>query len=786
MAGRESGRLGESGRSGSTPSGSYAGFGGQVERTLAASEPEYVRGRRAPHGSPNIVLMMVDNMGYSDLGCYGSEIQTPHLDRLADEGLRMTNFHTTPICSPTRAALMTGLNAHVAGVGRVIESEGMGFPGYNGELADYAVTAGEVFRSNGYATMLVGKWHLTTATGDDRPKDGWPLQRGFDRFYGFMGGQTHYHAPHHLVEDNHYLDVDEFPPGYYFTDDLTDKAIEMIRSAKSSNPERPFFMYFAHGAVHAPLQAKAEDIERYRHVYDEGWDICRERRFDRQKQLGVIPPHAVLPPRNSEPALYAVKPWDELNGREKTLFARYMACYAAMVDNIDQNFGRLRTALEELGEWDNTIVVFLSDNGAACSGQVTGSSNHVRGAISRTSGTDVQATDVFEMDYALLDQMGGPRTFPDYPAGWGMASNTPFRMYMTWTYAGGHQVPFIVSGPASGAIAGSVRGQYAYVTDVLPTLVEMTAVEMPSERHGVPLRPLDGVSFSRMLRDEDVPSEHEEQYYEVWGQRAFYRDGWSATALHFSRTSFRDDHWELHDLAEDPTQSTDLGEKDPERLEELIEAFDEAAWENQVYPLDERIGLGSLGDPTDVPPQRWVMRPGMPRIYSANRMIAQRSFHIDVDVHYQPGDQGVLVAHGSQSGGYVLYIEDGKLCLSYNYYGEPYSLATAAPLPGDRIVTLDAAAPGGTTWDMRLLIDGNEAAVAAGWPMLAVVRGSAGMGIDVGLNRISPVDWALGERHGVFRYTGNLRTVTFVAGEPAPDQGPELGERLRRLGMSLQ
>ena len=391
--------------------------------------------------------MICDDLGFADIGCYGSEIDTPNLDQLASQSLRLTNFYVAPMCSPTRAALVTGLNHHLAGVATVCHVD-TGFPNLTSELTSNAATLAELFRNNGYHTMMLGKWHLTkdSECNDAGPKHTWPCQRGFDSYYGFLDPFTNFHHPHRLARDNTAVPVDRYVDGYYFTDDLTDEAIKMVKAHRSSHPHKPFFMYFAHGAVHAPLQAKSSDIEKYRDRYNAGWDAIRKQRYERQLQLGVIPPHAVLPPRNSEEN-NDVKAWDDLSQNEKELFARYQAVFAGMVDNIDQNFGRLRGALEEIGEWQNTIFIFMSDNGGSREGEANSTSHYFRSLVATARGHGNEGPEL-DTDHRRLDLMGGPQTLPHYPRGWGMVSSTPFRLYKINTHLGGHSVPFIFSWPA--------------------------------------------------------------------------------------------------------------------------------------------------------------------------------------------------------------------------------------------------------------------------------------------------------------------------------------------------
>ena len=400
------------------PAGPYEGFGGTVGNTFAGSESWWPPRPTPGADAPNVVIVLADDLGFADLGCFGSEIATPNLDRLAAGGLQFTNFHVTPMCSPTRAALLTGVNPHRAGAGHVANSD-PGFPGYAAELADDVATAAEVFRDAGYTTMAIGKWHLTKDSdlSDAGPRHSWPCQRGFDRYYGVLDAFTNLHHPHRLVEDNRTVQLDQYPEGYYVTDDLTDRAIDMIRTAKASNPSQPFLCYFAHIAVHAPLQCKPEDLERYRGRYDAGWDALREERFARQLELGVLPPDTVLPPRNAEEG-DEVPAWDDLAPEDQALFARYMEVYAAMVDNVDQSVGRLHAALEELGEADNTIFLFLSDNGASREGEALGTTSYFRTLVSK----NVKDIEDHDFDRSRIDLAGGPQALVHYPRGWAMAS----------------------------------------------------------------------------------------------------------------------------------------------------------------------------------------------------------------------------------------------------------------------------------------------------------------------------------------------------------------------------
>jgi arylsulfatase len=762
-------------------SGAYGGFDGRVGRTVAGSEPDWPDRALAPRGAPNVIVMLADDLGFSDLGCYGSEIDTPNLDGMADRGLRYTDFHVTPMCSPTRASLLTGLNSHRVGVGHVCHSDS-GFPGYAMELSEDCATAAEIFKENGYATFMVGKWHLAkdsdlSAGGDDRS---WPCQRGFERFYGILDGFTNLHQPHRLVRDNSQVDVDRYPDDYYFTDDITDQAISLIREAKASYPSRPFFGYFAHGAVHAPLQARAEDIAKYRDAYDQGWDELRATRFARQKELGVIDPDTPLPPRNNEED-HDVQAWDELGGREKELFARYMAIYAGMVDNIDQNVGRLRDALAAMGELDDTIFVFTSDNGGSREGEEVGCSNYYMHLI---GGSNVDA------DHARLDLLGGPQTTPHYPRGWAMASNTPFRLYKINTHAGGHRVPLIISWPAGlDAGDGRLRRQYQHVTDVLPTLMELTGVRATGRRNGTPTLPIAGTSFAPSLHDGEAASTHPEQYYEMVGHRGMYRDGWEIVTRHQGMTEFSDDEWELYDLRHDPTEMNDLAAVHPERVAELAEAWERAAWENQVYPLDEGSFVKFMQRPerSGVYAEPVTVMAGTPTLerWRSHELIFTRSFTVTVRLTVSPGDTGMLVAHGDQGGGYGLYVRDDNLYWVHNNGHGTVRHLDAGPLePGVREVAGAATAVGGGVWDVAIAVDGSETAGEGGFDILFPMAPFEG--IDVGIDRRSPVSWEIYETHGPFPFSGTIQSVTYEPGDPAPDSPRVMLDMLREMGLQYE
>ncbi|MFD4292247.1 arylsulfatase [Rhodococcus sp. NPDC058532] len=739
----------------------YEGFTGRIGRTVDDSTPAWPDAPAAAPGSPNIVVVLVDDMGFSDIGPFGSEIDTPHLDRLAASGVRLTNYHTTPLCSPSRAALLTGLNPHRAGYGFVANAD-PGFPGLRLELSDDTQTLPEILRAGGYATYAVGKWHLVR-DANLRPgatRDSWPTQRGFDRYYGSLEGLNSFFHPNQLVSDNSAVDIEEYPEGYYLTDDLTDKAVSYLRDLRAHDADKPFFLYFAHVAMHGPLQAKDSDIAKYRGRYARGWDAVRQSRFASQLAQGLFPAGTEQVPRNVEPG-FDVPEWDSLDAYRRARFARYMEVYAAMVDSVDQSVGRILDTIEDFGELDNTIVVFTSDNGGTAEGGPEGTRSYFA-EFARVPDPE-WAGDV-PHDEALI---GSARLGVHYPRGWGQASNTPFRFYKGQSFAGGVRVPFVLSWPAGlrkGHGDNGVRDQFAYVTDLTPTLLSLAGVGVPGHRKGVQVKAFDGVDASAMLHDRAASSTHTEQYTEMVGNRGFYRDGWKLLALR-PEGDVDAPRWQLFDVRADPTEIHDVADRYPETVAELAAAWDESAWANTVFPLLTPAGLATRrpAELTLARPVRIV--PGTPTLerYRSSQLIAFRDFDIRVDLTaYVAGDEGVLVAHGDVQGGYLLYVEDGHLVFGVNSYGR-YACVDAGPLPpGTRRIEVSAVVARRLRWDFTIRVDGEDVARLLG--QVQLVGMAPWTGISVGVDARGPVSWELRERRGPFRYTGKLTAVTYSPG----------------------
>ncbi|WP_335988218.1 arylsulfatase [Glycomyces sp. MUSA5-2] len=750
----------------------YEGFGGEIGRTAAESTPWWPEEATAPEGAPNIIVVLLDDMGYSDIGPFGSEIDTPNLDRLAAAGVRLSNYHTTPVCSPARAALLTGLNPHRAGYGSVANSD-PGFPGLRLELADDVLSLPEALRANGYATYAIGKWHLARDANlaPGRTKDSWPLQRGFDRYYGSLEGLNSFFHPNQLTVDNDASTVEEYPDGYYLTDDLTDRAVSLIKDLRAHDGSKPFFLYFAHVAMHGPHQAKAGDIAKYRGRYGHGWDAVRKARFAKQLADGLFP-EGTEAAENTVPG-FDVPAWDSLGEEERDRYARYMEVYAAMVDSVDQSVGRILDTVEALGELDNTIVVFTSDNGGTAEGGPVGTRTYFSQFVHHPVPAD------WERDVPHDPELiGSAKLGVHYPRGWAQASNTPFRFYKGQTFAGGVRVPLIVSWPAGLARAegdDGVRHQYGYVTDLFPTLLELAGLEAPSHRAGREAQDRDGVSLAEVLRKGELASPHTEQYAEFGGHRGYYRDGWKLVTLHQAGTPFDDNEWELYDVAADPTEIRNVAGEHPDLVRELAAAWEAAAWRNTVFPLGQGFGgprsrrpsHARLADPVRILPGTPVLE----RFRSA-QLIQYRSFTVDAELAGDGGD-GVLVAHGDPLGGYVLYVEDGRVHFGYNQFGRTAVVGAEIPA-GTRLIRLTAAATPRLRWDFTLAVgDGvREPVPVADLPGRFQLVGMAPWtGISVGRDARGPVLWDLRERRGLFPFNGELTAVTYTPGPLA--FGPE-------------
>jgi arylsulfatase len=547
-------------------------FGGVIGRTAADSKPAPLSPPQPRAGAPNIVYILLDDTGFADLHCFGSEIATPNIDALAARGLLYNNFHSKAICSPTRGALLTGRNNHAIGLKQLADTD-EGYPHFRGRVTPAAATIAQILGASGYSTYGAGKWHLVPnadmkASGD---RTHWPLQKGFHRWYGFMSGWTDQYKPS-LFEDNHAIPAPT-KPGYHFSADIVDQSLNMLREHKAADAQKPFFLYLAFGATHTPVQVPKPYVDKYATTYQNGWQRTREERYKRQLALGVIPPNTKLPPMNpGDPA------WDSLSDQERAIAARFMAAYAGFLEHTDEQIGRVVQHLKDNGQFDNTAIFLMSDNGGAPEAGVKG--NFLRPYRDTTTAAEV---------FARLDEMGSPTTQPLYPRPWASVSSTPFKYYKLWPYAGGVQTPFVLSWPAAIKNPG-IRTQFIDVIDITPTVLDITGIEAPAVFNGVCQMPLHGKSIRATFDNARAPHPRNRQYFELWGSRGIWHDGWKAVGIHTPGTSFDNDRWELYN---DFSESTNLAAQHPQKLEELKKLWWTEAEKNGALPLLEAPGARS-------------------------------------------------------------------------------------------------------------------------------------------------------------------------------------------------
>ena len=740
------------------------GFQGKIERYATQSTPWWPDRLKPKDGAPNILVVLFDDVGFSDFGCYGSSIRTPVIDKLAAGGLRYTGFHTTAMCSTTRAALLTGRNHHSVGMGCLANFDS-GYPGYRGKIAAEAGTLAEMLRPAGYRNYMIGKWHVTplTESGATGPFDGWPLGRGFDRFYGFMDAETDQYSPE-LVRDNGHIDPPgSFDTGYHLTEDLFDNAIGLIANHIVELPDSPWMTFIAPGACHAPHQAPKDLILSYHDEFTHGWDLERDLRLARQIEMGVVPNGTSLPPRNE-----GVEPWDALDGDAQTVFARLNAAYAAMLDHTDQNLGRLISFLEETGQLENTITIVLSDNGASQEGGPTG---HVN-AMGPYNGLQEEVS----KKLARIDDIGGPDTHANFPWGWAMTSNTPLRRYKQNTHGGGVRDPLVVHWPDGLKGRGELRHQFAHVSDLVPTLLEVLDIVPPDQVKNVPQMPLEGVSFAASLTDPNAPSREKPQYFEMFGHRGVWSEGWKAVAYHRSGSAFDDDVWELYNLDDDFAEVHDLAGEEPDRLAGLIDAWWGEAERCQVLPLDDRFAERFAANAVRFQGKRteFVFHRGVGHVPTdVAPDVRGRNYTIEAHVDIPKGGaEGVLIAHGDATSGYSLFVRDGRLHHTINIGGELTTVFSDKPIP-EGVGTLGVRATreaGSPHRDFELTINGVKAGAGRAERGFAILISWSGL--DIGRDRGTPV----ADYTGQFEFTGLLRKVVFQLEQQAELDAEAMGK----------
>jgi len=661
-------------------------FKGVINVDIRDSTPDWApfEPPQAPDGAPNVVYVVLDDVGFSAMSCYGGPIETPNIDRIAADGVRYTQWHTTALCSPTRSCLLTGRN-HTRNSMACITEAALGFPNASGTIPPENGMLSEILGELGWNTYMVGKWHLCPSDEMNlaAPRRNWPSGRGFERWYGFLGAETNQWYPE-LVYDNHSVDPPKSPEdGYHFTEDITDKALEFIKDSKAIAPDKPFFLYYAPGACHAPHHAPREWIDRFKGQFDMGYEAMREQTLARQKKMGLVPRNTELPPLNPIgtpatrtgpdgqpfPALDTTKPWDSLSSDEKRLFARMAEVYAGFLAHADHHLGRLLDYLEAAGQRENTLVILVSDNGASGEGGPDGSVNE--NLLFNGIPDDLQA------NLAMLDELGGPKTYNHYTNGWAMAFNTPFKMWKRYELNGGTADPCIISWPAGLKAKGELRDQYHHAIDIVPTILDCLDVEAPEAVKGHVQSAFDGVSMRYSFADAAAAGTRTTQFYSMLGSRAIWHEGWKAVTTHPTLSgwsNFNADEWELYHTDVDRSELHNLAAENREKVRELENLWFAQAGANDAFPLDDRSPLEiALTDRPQLaaPRDRYTYFPDIadvPETQAVN--IHNRSYAIGALVDIPAaGAEGVLFAHGARFGGHALYVKDNRLHYVNSFVG---------------------------------------------------------------------------------------------------------------------
>lgn len=727
---------------------------------------------KAPAGAPNVLIVLIDDMGFGQSSAFGGPVRMPTAERLADNGLRYNQFHTTALSSPSRMALLTGRNHHTGNMSSITETA-TGFPGATGKRPESVAPLAMTMRYNGYSTAQFGKNHETAAweTSPSGPTDRWPTRNGFDKFYGFMGGETNQWSP--AVFDGMVKVEVPNDPNYHFMTDMTNQSIKWVRSQKSLTPDKPFFMYFAPGATHAPHQVPQEWIAKYKGKFDQGWDKLREETLAKQIALGVVPPDTKLAPKPE-----AIKDWDTLSGDEKKLFARQMEVFAAFAEHTDHEVGRLVDTLKDLGQLDNTLIFYvLGDNGASSEGGMNGVFNE----MSYFNGVQESVQDVLKH----YDDLGGPNSYGHYAAGWAVAGNTPF----TWVKQvassyGGTRNAVAVHWPKGIKSKGEVRSQWHHVIDIAPTILEAAGLPEPKEVNGIPQTPIEGVSMLYTLNEAKAADRHKTQYFEIFGNRAIYNDGWLAGTVHKApweakpRATLENDTWELYDTRSDFSLRNNLANANPAKLKEMQAAFMVETTKYPILPIDdrlfERLIPEKVGRP-DLMQGRTALTVyegmiGMSENVFLNLKNQSHTIDAEIDVP-KGGANGVIIAQAGRFGGWSLYVKDGKPTYTYNFLGmQRYTVTASKPLPaGKSTLRFDFAYDGGGPGKGgtgSLLVNGQkvgEGRIERTQPGFF----SADEGVDVGEDGETPVTEAYGTP-APHKFTGKIGKVTLTTSPMKP------------------
>jgi len=676
-------------------------FQGSIKLDVRDSKPDWTpfTPKVAPKGAPNVLFILYDDTGMAAWSPYGGRINMPTLDRLAKNGLTYTQWHNTALCSPTRSTLLTGRNHHLNGFSCITEGS-QGFPGWSGRFPPQCATIGQVLQDNGFSTFWLGKNHNVPETdiASGATRSEWPLQKGFDRYYGFLGGETNQWFPD-LVEDNRFTEQPYGPDkGYHVSKDLADKAIEMLRDQKAANPSKPWYMWYCPGANHAPHHCPQEFVDKYKGKFDDGYEAYRTWVLARMIEKGIMPKGTQLTPLNPLPKEISnpddfVRPWNTLNADEKKLFCRMAEVYAGFSEYTDVQIGRIIDHLEKTGQLDNTLVIYASDNGASGEGTPSGSVNENKFFNGYP--------DDLKENLKYLEKLGGVDTYNHYPTGWAAAFSTPFQMFKRYSHAGGTCCPMVIHWPKGIQAKGEIRHQYHHSTDVVPTILEACGLDMPKVYRGVEQWPLSGISMKYSFDAKpDGPTRKTRQYYAMLGTRGLWEDGWKAVALHAPLTNkgnFEKDQWELYHVEADRSESKNLAKEHPEKLKALVTAWSEEAERNLVLPLDDRTATTLLGlerPSEEMPRDRYTYFPGTAAVPEGVAVsVRGRSYKILANVEItDPNASGVLFSMGTRFGGHALYIKEMKLHYVYNFLGikpEQHFVSSQELKPGKHILGME-------------------------------------------------------------------------------------------------
>jgi arylsulfatase A-like enzyme len=657
------------------------GFGGVIAESYDDSEEWWEPYEVPNEDAPNVIIFLLDDVGFAQVGSFGALIETPNIDELAANGLRFNNFHTTALCSPSRASLMAGRNPHSIGMGSHALTA-MGFPGYNAVMPESAKSVANYLQEAGYINYALGKWDHTPLyeVSQVGPFDRWPSGEGFQHAYTFMAADVHQFVP--VMWNDH--TPEPYRKSEHLDKDLADRAINWITGHKSIKPDLPFMMLWASGSMHSPHHAPDSIIDKYAGKFDMGWDVAREQIIVRQKELGIIPADTELTERIDE-----IPAWDSLSDEERKLYARQMEVFAAQMEWVDLQIGRVVDELERIGELDNTLIFVTADNGASGEGGLAGTFNETY--VLNGMQTPLEA------NLRHLEDWGRTNTYPHYHAGWAMAGNTPFKYFKQSEHRGGQQDALVVHWPDGIKAKGEVRDQYHHISDIAPTILEAAGVAVPETYHGVEQQPMDGVSMLYAFDEANAANRKERQYYEMFGNRAIWADGWKAVTLHANRMPwdlavtlpFDKDKWELYHVAEDFSESRDLAEDNPEKLAEMIAIFEEEAWKYNVFPLyDDMIArLGAQQDRLFGDQHEFVYyAPGAVRIAEkSSAPVKNRAHTIETQLIREEDEEGVIVAVGGMTGGYTMFIKDNRVYYDYNFLDGVHYILESANLPEGKI-----------------------------------------------------------------------------------------------------